>query len=289
MSTTEPGDPVTVIGLGPMGQAISRILHDAGHPVTVWNRTAARADALVEAGATRAPDPASALAAAELVLLSLTEYQAMYDILGDATSALAGRTLVNISSDTPDRTAEAAEWATRHGARFVAGGIMVPPPMLGTGAAYAYYSGDRTAFTRWEHVLRLIGAPRYLGEDPRLAQLLYLANLDVFLATTASLLHAAALARAFGVPAEAVVPDLVEHIGTIPAILGSATDFAAQLDNGTFGDPRSVIMMGATADHVAIATAAAGVHPGLPAAVKELYDAAIAGGHGSVFEVMKAD
>ncbi|MCU1664606.1 MAG: 6-phosphogluconate dehydrogenase, partial [Pseudonocardia sp.] len=35
--------PVTVIGLGPMGQAMVRRFLDAGHPVTVWNRTAGRA------------------------------------------------------------------------------------------------------------------------------------------------------------------------------------------------------------------------------------------------------
>ena len=90
--------PVTVIGLGPMGQAMVRSLLRAGHPVTVWNRTPSRAADVVAAGATLAATPAEALAASKLVILSLTDYQAMYDILGPATDALAGRTLVNLSS-----------------------------------------------------------------------------------------------------------------------------------------------------------------------------------------------
>ena len=49
--------PVTLIGLGPMGQAMVRTLLAAGHPVTVWNRTPSRADALVAEGATRAATP----------------------------------------------------------------------------------------------------------------------------------------------------------------------------------------------------------------------------------------
>jgi 3-hydroxyisobutyrate dehydrogenase-like beta-hydroxyacid dehydrogenase len=73
---------VTVIGLGPMGQAMVRAFLAAGHPVTVWNRTAARADELVAAGARRAATVAEAVAANELVVLSLTDYRAMYDILG---------------------------------------------------------------------------------------------------------------------------------------------------------------------------------------------------------------
>ena len=40
--TTDPRPPVTVIGLGPMGQAMARALQAGGHPVTVWNRTPSR-------------------------------------------------------------------------------------------------------------------------------------------------------------------------------------------------------------------------------------------------------
>jgi 3-hydroxyisobutyrate dehydrogenase-like beta-hydroxyacid dehydrogenase len=61
---------VTIIGLGPMGQAMARAFLAAGHPVTVWNRTASRADALVAEGAPRAATPAEALAASRLVILS---------------------------------------------------------------------------------------------------------------------------------------------------------------------------------------------------------------------------
>ena len=122
--------PVTVIGLGPMGQAMVRLLMKGGHPVTVWNRTAARADALVAEGATRADSPAGAVAAADLVVLSLTDYQAMDDILGPVGDTggdrLAGKVLVNLSSDTPDRTRAAATWAAERGARLLTGGVMVP-------------------------------------------------------------------------------------------------------------------------------------------------------------------
>jgi prephenate dehydrogenase len=37
---------VTVLGLGPMGQAFSRAVLDANHRTTVWNRTAAKAEEL---------------------------------------------------------------------------------------------------------------------------------------------------------------------------------------------------------------------------------------------------
>ncbi|MBV8933960.1 MAG: NAD(P)-dependent oxidoreductase, partial [Kutzneria sp.] len=104
--------PLTVIGLGPMGQAMVRRYLDSGHEVTVWNRTPSRAEGLVAAGAIRAATATEAIAANELVLLSLTDYPAMYDILGDAGQALAGRIVVNLSSDTPEETRKAATWLT---------------------------------------------------------------------------------------------------------------------------------------------------------------------------------
>ncbi len=42
---------VTMIGLGAMGGALARAFLGAGHAVTVWNRTASKADAFLELGA----------------------------------------------------------------------------------------------------------------------------------------------------------------------------------------------------------------------------------------------
>ncbi|NYV76252.1 NAD(P)-dependent oxidoreductase [Streptomyces sp. UH6] len=273
--------PVTLIGLGPMGQAMVRTLLAAGHPVTVWNRTPHRADGLVAEGATLAASPADALAASELVILSLTDYRAMYDVLGTAAPALAGRTLVNLSSDTPDRAREAAAWAAGHGAHFVTGGVMVPAPMVGTEAAYVYYSGPREVFEAHRPVLARIGTPRHLGEDAGLAQLMYLAHLDVFLTSLSALMHATALLGSAGITAAEAVPELMPTITDIPAILGAGEDVGAQIDAGEHpGHLSTVTMMGATADHIVDTSDSAGLDLALPRAVRAHYLRAIADGHG---------
>src|SRR5437762_9841046 len=61
-------DPVAVIGLGAMGFPIARCLLAAGFPLTVYNRTTARADALVAAGAALAGSPAEGAARARVVI-----------------------------------------------------------------------------------------------------------------------------------------------------------------------------------------------------------------------------
>ncbi|MET8566678.1 NAD(P)-binding domain-containing protein [Streptomyces sp. NPDC004783] len=273
--------PVTLLGLGPMGQAMVRTLLAAGHPVTVWNRTAARADAVVAEGAVRAASPADAVAASELVILSLTDYDAMYDVLGPAAAELAGRTVVNLSSDTPDRAREAAAWAAGHGARFVTGGVMVPAPMVGTEAAYVYYSGPAEAFEEHRAVLTRIGAPRHLGEDPGLAQLMYQAHLDVFLTSLSALMHATALLGSAGITATEAVSELMSTLTDIPAMLRAGENVGAQIDAGEHpGHLSTVAMMGATTDHIVATSAALGIDLALPRAVQAHYHRAIADGHG---------
>ncbi len=273
--------PVTVLGLGPMGQAMTRTLMQAGHPVTVWNRTPSRADGVVAAGAQLATTPSEAMAASDLIILSLTDYRAMWDILGSAPVSLTGRTLANLSSDTPDRTHEAAAWAAGHGAAFLTGGVMVPAPMIGTEAAYAYYSGPSEAMDQHRGTLAQIGTPRYLGEDPGLAQLMYLANLDVFLTTLSSLTHAIALLQSAGLKASDVLPELMPTLAGIPAILEAGESLGAQIDAGEHpGDLSTATMMGATADHIVEASEKAGVDLALPRAVQRHYLRAINDGHG---------
>lgn len=276
--------PVTVIGLGPMGQAMVHSLLGAGQRVTVWNRTAQRAEGVVAAGAQLAATPAEAVSASDLIILSLTDYQAMWDVLGNATASLAGRTLANLSSDTPDKTREAAEWAAWHAAAFVAGGVMVPAPMVGTEFAYVYYSGDDRSFDAHRGTLAHIGDPRFLGGDPGRAQLMYQANLDVFLTTLAGFAHATALVGSAGITAETFLPDAMQLFRAIPDMIASdgIAALGARIDAREHsGVGSNNIMMGATADHILATAESVGIDTQLPRAVQTLYRRAIDDGHGT--------
>ncbi|MFE6887127.1 NAD(P)-dependent oxidoreductase [Streptomyces sp. NPDC057694] len=281
--TTRQDSAVTVIGLGPMGQAMTRTLLNAGHPVTVWNRTASRADGVVTDGATLAATPGEAVEASDLVILSLTDYRAMYDILDSDTSSLAGRTLVNLSSDTPDRSREAATWAAGHGAAFLTGGVMVPAPMVGTEAAHVYYSGRDQVRESHLAALALLGTPKYLGEDPGLAQMMYQAQLAVFLTTLSGLMQATAMLGTAGMKAEEALPELLSAADSIGDILRAGEENpGTALDAGEHpGDLSTVTMMGATSDHIVETSRSLGLDLALPLAVQAHYRRAIENGHGS--------
>src|SRR5690606_37357618 len=64
----------TVIGLGQMGSTLARLLLDSGYRVTVWNRTAAKAEPLVARGAELAPTALAAVSASRVVVVCVHDY-----------------------------------------------------------------------------------------------------------------------------------------------------------------------------------------------------------------------
>ena len=89
---------VSVVGLGSMGQTLARALLANGHRVTVWNRTAAKAAPLVEAGAVAAPSAADAIAASPTILVCVHTHADTRAILEGAGADLAGRTVIETST-----------------------------------------------------------------------------------------------------------------------------------------------------------------------------------------------
>lgn len=268
---------VTVIGLGPMGRAMVTTFLDSGHPVTVWNRTRSRADDLVAKGAVLADDPAGAVAAGEIVVLSLTDYDAMYAVLGPATGALAGKTLVNLSSDTPDKAREAAAWAAGHGAQYLTGGVQAPPDGIGKEESFTFYSGPRSVFESSREVLEVLTRTDYRGEDPGLAALYYQLQLGVFWTTSLAFLHALAVADAHGIKAAELVPHLSDTMATMPDFFGF---YGPRIDAGEHpGDVDRLSMGVASVDHVVQTSRDVGVDPSLVEAVLAVFERGMAAGH----------
>ncbi|MEV2202072.1 NAD(P)-binding domain-containing protein [Streptomyces fradiae] len=271
--------PVTVIGLGPMGRAMAGAFLDRGHAVTVWNRTASRADALVGRGARLAGSVEEALATAEVIVLSLTDYDAMYAVLGGADpAALRGRVLVNLTSDTPDRAREAAAWAAERGAAQLTGGVLVPPSGIGNAASTTLYSGPRALFDAHRATLEALTGADHRGEDPALAALLYQLNMVMFWTALSGYWQALAVAGAHGLTAADLRPLAVDALD-----LRQFVEFyTPRVDAGDHrGDVDRIAMALASTEHVVHTVAGAGVDAALPEAVAALFRRAVEAGHGA--------
>ncbi|MCC3377381.1 NAD(P)-dependent oxidoreductase [Cohnella sp. REN36] len=273
-----PQTPVTIVGLGPMGQALAGAFLRNGHPTTVWNRTASKADALAAQGAIRAADIASAVSASPLVIVCVLDYDAVHAILEPAAEPLQSRTLVNLTADTPDRARRTAEWAASHGIAYLDGAIMTPTPTIGTPAASVLYSGPADVYEGVLPALASIGgSASYLGSDPGRVAAHDVALLDLFWTTMSGYVHALALARTEGIAAR----DFAVHAQGIARILPPIIDaFAAQADAGEYpGDASNLRSAAAGMEHILHASSRHGLDVGVLSAARAIARRAIDAGY----------
>ncbi|GAA4238467.1 NAD(P)-binding domain-containing protein [Actinomadura meridiana] len=270
---------ISVLGLGAMGSALARAWLVAGYEVTVWNRTVSRAELLAAEGAKVAVTAREAVAVGDLVVVCLLDDVSVGEVLDGAE--LGGKDLVNVTTGVPGEARERAEWAVGRGARYLDGGIMAVPPMIGVqgSGAYVFYSGSSELFAAWGDVLAVPAAIRFVGEDPGLAALYDVALLSAMTGMFAGVSHAFALMRRTQVAPEGFAALLVEWLtGMAPY----ANGVAAQLETGdyTLGVTSNLAMM-VEANGTLLRTAEEqGVSPELISPFMALMERRLADGHG---------
>ncbi|MFC9914992.1 NAD(P)-dependent oxidoreductase [Streptomyces sp. NPDC127197] len=273
-----PDTPVTVIGLGLMGQALAGAFLKAGHPTIVWNRTSSKADQLVAEGARLAPTVDDALKAGSLTIICVTDYPAMRELLGASDIELDGRTLINLTSGDSAQAREAARWAEQRGAHYLDGAIMAIPPAIGTAEAVILHSGPQSDFEAHKSTLDALGTVTYLGADHGLASLYDVAGLAMMWSVLNAWLQGTALLRTAGVDAATYAPFAQQIAAGVAEWLPG---YAEQVDNGSFPAEVSALETDARAmAHLIEESEAVGVNAELPKLIKAMADRSIAAGHG---------
>src|SRR5918999_5696416 len=85
-----PIEQVGFAGLGAMGAGIAQRIAGAGHAVTVWNRTRAKAQPLIDAGLGWAGTPRELAASSDVLFTMLTDSRAIEATSGGDDGILAG-------------------------------------------------------------------------------------------------------------------------------------------------------------------------------------------------------
>ncbi len=217
--------PVTVVGLGNMGSALARALLRRGHPVTVWNRTAHRAQSLAAEGAAPASDLRAAVEASGVVVACVSTYDVFDQLFEPVSGALRGRVLVNLTTGTPGECRKTSGWTSSAGASYLSGAIMATPSLIGRPETLIFYAGTADAFEAARPLLAAFGGrAEYLGRDPGAAALYDLALLTMLYGAWYSYLHAHAVLRAAGVSAAQFLPYVDEWLNHV--VVPSLTDAA---------------------------------------------------------------
>lgn len=157
------------VGLGVMGSAIVRRLLDAGHDVSVWNRTPAKAEPLLEAGAHWVDSPRQAAERSEIVFTMVTNTAAVGAVTDGEDGILAGLApgtlYVDMSTASPANTRNLAEQVAKAGAQMLDSPVSGTSVTVERGKASLMVGGEADAFERARPVLEAIG-PRVIYVGP---------------------------------------------------------------------------------------------------------------------------
>jgi 3-hydroxyisobutyrate dehydrogenase-like beta-hydroxyacid dehydrogenase len=150
---------VTVIGAGRIGSALATALFHKGFATTVWNRTAAKTEALSRLGLSVAHNIEESVREADLVVVSLSDYSSTRQLLREPgiEAALRGKIVVQLSSGIPKEAREMDSWARGCGISYLDGAILGSPAGVGTSACTIFYSGPAEVFDSAKPVLMAFG------------------------------------------------------------------------------------------------------------------------------------
>jgi 3-hydroxyisobutyrate dehydrogenase-like beta-hydroxyacid dehydrogenase len=179
---------IAFLGLGQMGSPMAARLLEAGHSLTVWNRTPAKTQPLVKLGATAAASPADAVTNADAVFTMLADPQALEGVLfaedGVVGALRQGQWLIDMSTVGPDTISSVR-------GRLPEQVTLVDAPVRGsvpeaTSGRLAIFVGATAA--DFEHVRRLLaplGTPHLVGGPGAGASAKLVANLVLGVTITA--------------------------------------------------------------------------------------------------------
>lgn len=152
---------IAFLGLGVIGRPMAERLLDSGHELTVWNRTPAKMQPLVDRGARPASTPSEASKSAEIVVTVLTDGPAVMEVLQRPEGLLAGMkpgtVLCDVSTIDVASARQIAEICQAHSLGFVRAPVLGNKHAARAGKLLIFAGGSADAVVRTEPVLADLG------------------------------------------------------------------------------------------------------------------------------------
>src|ERR1700737_3248642 len=177
---------ISYLGLGTMGSGMASNLLKAGYELTVWNRSVEKCEPFARKGARLADTPADAVRDVDLVMYSLSNDQAVEDVVFGAKGILnginEGQIATDMSTVLPATSLREQEAYAKHGADFLDAPVFGSKNESANARLWIMAAGKKAVFEKVKPVLEQLGQTvHYFGKNGNAAAMKLVGNLIVAL------------------------------------------------------------------------------------------------------------
>ncbi len=200
---------ISVLGLGKMGSALAKSLLASGRSVTVWNRSADKAQPFIGAGAEVATSAADAISASDVSILCIRNHKSTAELLRPISGNLPGKTVLQLSTGSAKEAEELVDLVTAAGAEWLIGMINAYPSGIGKAEASILCASPTKVWDEYGDVVRTLGgASEHIGTAPAAIPGLFAAMFTARQGFMFGMIYGGAVCRNSGVPMDVFVEQL---------------------------------------------------------------------------------
>lgn len=195
---------VTLLGIGLMGGPLAQRLGGCGHHVRVWNRSPSHATYLEASGVELKLDVSEAVAGADVVVLTLSNAEAIQSVLGSpgVLDALKGGVVVQMGTISPQQSRALASQLAEAGVAYLEAPVLGSRPEAANGTLQVMAGGEPDVFNRCLPLLKDCGSDPILVGPVGQAATLKLALNQLIAALTSGFALSLGLVRREGLSVE---------------------------------------------------------------------------------------
>ncbi|MBI3842374.1 MAG: NAD(P)-dependent oxidoreductase [Thaumarchaeota archaeon] len=161
---------IGIIGTGFLGRAVAIRLLNTGHEVTVYNRTAKKAESLREFGAEVASSPKDVARACDLVITVVKDAKAVEEVAFGKDGIVEGRhdglVVAEMSTINPISSRKIAQKFSENGITMIDTPVMGGPNLVEKGEVVVMIGGDKKVYEKYKKVFDFIGNKHFhLGDN----------------------------------------------------------------------------------------------------------------------------
>jgi 3-hydroxyisobutyrate dehydrogenase-like beta-hydroxyacid dehydrogenase len=177
---------ISYLGLGTMGGGIVSNLLKAGYRLTIWNRSAKKCEPFARKGARVADTPADAVRDVDLVMYSLSNDQAIEEVVfgpkGILSGIKEGQIAMDMSTVLPATSLREQEAYAKRGADFIDAPVFGSKNESANAKLWIMAAGNKASFEKVKPVLEHLGQTvHYFGKNGNAAAMKLVGNLIVAL------------------------------------------------------------------------------------------------------------